>query len=241
MPIRSFAAALLLAGAIIQPASAATYLITYTGTVSSGVDSTGVFGTKWTNLAGNSFTVVYTLTSPQPGSETYSSGPTAYARGGSSSGTISPVSATITIKGITQTIDGSSFGQAYQFNDASDDSVSHVAQQYSLNETSYVNNTISSSVNNIVNSTDYTAALNYLGQADDYRSGSFQIERYYVAGNGDYVFTGLAYGNLISNSVTIAAVDAAPEPATWAMMIAGFGAVGGSLRRRSRMGAVQLA
>jgi len=241
MPIRNFAAALLLAGAIIQPASAATYLITYTGTVSSGVDSTGVFGTKWTNLAGNSFTVVYTLTSPQPGSETYSSGPTAYARGGSSSGTISPVSATITIKGITQTIDGSSFGQAYQFNDASDDSVSHVAQQYSLNETSYVNNTISSSVNNIVNSTDYTAALNYLGQADDYRSGSFQIERYYVAGNGDYVFTGLAYGNLISNSVTIAAVDAAPEPATWAMMIAGFGGVGGSLPRRSRMGAVQLA
>ena len=241
MPIRTFAAALLLAGAFTQPASAATYLITYTGTVSSGVDSTGVFGTKWTNLAGNNFTVVYTLTSPQPGSETYSAGPTAYTRGGSSSGTISPVSATITIKGITQTIDGTAFGQAYQFNDASGDSVSHVAQQYSLNETSYVNNTISSSVNNIVNSTDYTAALNYLSQADDYRSGSFQIERYYISGNGDYVFTGLAYGNMISNSVTIAAVDAAPEPATWAMMIAGFGAVGGSLRRRSRMGVVQLA
>jgi hypothetical protein len=35
-------------------------------------------------------------------------------------------------------------------------------------------------------------------------------------------------------TVTIALAGAVPEPATWAMMIGGFGLVGGALRRRAR-------
>jgi hypothetical protein len=33
-------------------------------------------------------------------------------------------------------------------------------------------------------------------------------------------------------------VDAVPEPATWAMMIGGFGLVGGALRRRRSLASV---
>lgn len=40
------------------------------------------------------------------------------------------------------------------------------------------------------------------------------------------------------NGAHLAAVDPVPEPATWAMMIAGFGAVGMSLRRSRRIGSV---
>lgn len=48
---------------------------------------------------------------------------------------------------------------------------------------------------------------------------------------GDFLINrnGLNAGDAFSLSVTAGAV---PEPATWAMMIAGFGLVGGTLRRR---------
>jgi len=36
------------------------------------------------------------------------------------------------------------------------------------------------------------------------------------------------------NQVRVTAIPAVPEPATWAMMLLGFGAVGASLRRRNR-------
>lgn len=52
--------------------------------------------------------------------------------------------------------------------------------------------------------------------------------------NGDRTGDGLVTGSL-----TIAAVaGAVPEPATWALFIMGFGAIGGALRRRS--GAVRV-
>ena len=61
---------------------------------------------------------------------------------------------------------------------------------------------------------------------------------------GDTVFTGsfsnpvfspgtYKFGGFSSGTLTISAIAAAvPEPATWAMMIAGFGMVGGALRHR---------
>ncbi|MBN8809172.1 MAG: choice-of-anchor C family protein [Sphingomonas sp.] len=43
--------------------------------------------------------------------------------------------------------------------------------------------------------------------------------------------TGTAYGAALDN-VTVSRVAAVPEPASWAMLIAGFGLMGGTLRRR---------
>ena len=46
-------------------------------------------------------------------------------------------------------------------------------------------------------------------------------------------FRSLGFRNQLDNIVVTAATGAVPEPATWAMMIAGFGLVGGAMRRRS--------
>ena len=45
----------------------------------------------------------------------------------------------------------------------------------------------------------------------------------------------------LGGSITIRPAVAVPEPATWAMMLIGFGAVGYSIRRRRRSGLPQLA
>ena len=45
-------------------------------------------------------------------------------------------------------------------------------------------------------------------------------------------------GNLFSTPVVSAAIVAVPEPAAWSLMILGFGAVGGALRRVKGVGAV---
>ena len=44
---------------------------------------------------------------------------------------------------------------------------------------------------------------------------------------------GLGIDNF-SMSASLAPVPAVPEPATWAMMIAGFGMIGGTMRHRKR-------
>jgi hypothetical protein len=46
---------------------------------------------------------------------------------------------------------------------------------------------------------------------------------------GDFTFDSVALGATISNNIS-----AVPEPATWAMMISGFGMAGAALRRRVR-------
>ncbi len=41
--------------------------------------------------------------------------------------------------------------------------------------------------------------------------------------------------NFTVNAIAVEAVNAVPEPATWAMMVLGFGAVGGALRARRKV------
>ena len=48
---------------------------------------------------------------------------------------------------------------------------------------------------------------------------------------GTYTFTGFSRGTLTISAVTAAV----PEPATWAMMLIGFGGIGFAMRRRSKV------
>lgn len=83
--------------------------------------------------------------------------------------------------------------------------------------------------------TSQIAGLTYASQAlpvigDTIRLNLSQSFGYSVAG-------GLTYGDNRLGLVTLGganATGAVPEPATWAMMIAGFGMVGGTMRRRAR-------
>ena len=53
-------------------------------------------------------------------------------------------------------------------------------------------------------------------------------------GIGGFSFTGFAQGNTIVDNL-VATTAPVPEPATWAMMMLGFGAMGATLRRRSKL------
>jgi hypothetical protein len=58
---------------------------------------------------------------------------------------------------------------------------------------------------------------------------------------GQYVYT-VPNDNITLNIARAPVVDGAvPEPATWAMMILGFGLVGGALRRRTETSSVRYA
>ena len=55
-------------------------------------------------------------------------------------------------------------------------------------------------------------------------------------GIGGFRFTGFAQGNTIVDNL-VAVTAPVPEPATWAMMMIGFGAMGATLRRRNKLSA----
>ena len=59
-------------------------------------------------------------------------------------------------------------------------------------------------------------------------------------GIGGFSFTDFAQGNTIIDNL-VAETAAVPEPASWAMMLAGFGAVGSALRRRKAATIVRFA
>ncbi|WP_239025954.1 DVUA0089 family protein [Sphingomonas paeninsulae] len=63
-------------------------------------------------------------------------------------------------------------------------------------------------------------------------SDGFQDSGNFNGRNTDWAFDLLNVGEATQTGGGTGAVGAAPEPATWAMMIGGFGVAGGTLRRR---------
>lgn len=96
-------------------ADAAIVKITYHGTVLSGTDDTGTFGTPTSDLTGYGFTVVYTVDDSK-GTATYLPPLYSTVGGGSSDNPpdSSPVSADVTINGMSFHIDGIYGGAAAQ-------------------------------------------------------------------------------------------------------------------------------
>ena len=80
--------------------------------------------------------------------------------------------------------------------------------------------------------TDGPTFLN--GSGVHFDAGAFRDIRFYApsATPGTYLVSG--NGTILANvNATSSAAAAVPEPATWAMMIGGFGAVGFAMRRRA--------
>lgn len=104
---------------------------------------------------------------------------------------------------------------------------------FSLDVASYVSSTLAfyDASGNLISSTavfDTFGAMSTPGVYAHYSVSS-------LTGIGGFSFSGNATGNTsIDNLVAIAGVaGAVPEPATWAMMLAGFGMVGFAARRRA--------
>ena len=196
-------------------APAAKVLITYTGTVSDAFDTSGEFGVPNSDLSGLPYKVVFKL-SPKPGTFIYNDGVFGITSG---SGATNPLTATLYInglshfftqEGVASLTNGSGLG--------SEDRVLHLVRLGIDPFNGFIFQTIFSSDHDFVSSSDYAHSLNYSVQPGDTVDGMFGIR-------GKDGPTG---GFLSPETITITSF--VPEPAAWAMMIAGFGLVGGMLR-----------
>jgi PEP-CTERM motif len=234
MILRAGLAALALG--VAGSASAAEYLATFKGTIVSSFDQTGEFGSAATSLDGKSFEAIYTLSYPTPGAFEFNNGSSIhYIRGGTQAGNASPVSAKLKINGVTQSVGGQFFGQAVRQrlpNSAGgvNDTVTYSATDLSDDGVNFYVFTVFSLVQSnsaFLSSLDLTAPLNYVLPQSAVSFDGFTIQEFNYRSGID---TRLAYGSFSTESLTISALGAVPEPASWAMMIAGFGLVGGALR-----------
>jgi len=214
---------------VIAPAAhAAQRVATFTGTVLSGSGDASLFGV--TSLAGYGFTATYVYDDSLGTRQTLADSDTAY--GGATFGTANPlISATLTING--QSVDflspvfgeasvASAPGSAAFLTDGVDFAgfVAHY-RNFDFNVTGALPSSLDVPFSGAV-----TGGSHFFYQ--DYFSGPF---------GGSAIAS--AVGSLEATHLTIAAVGAGgvPEPASWALLICGFGLAGAALRR-SRRGAV---
>lgn len=208
------------------PAMAAPATVTIAGTVMSGADAGGIFGTAGASLAGLPFSAIF-LIEPRTGSQTVATVGGSYLSG---RGAASPVTAAFTIGGRTYDFTGALGGSARVDDRAGRGGTDLV--QYMVEDTitgAPVNTLLQlgfDTVRDVLSRPDFTS----YGPLDltlaDNAKGQVRIANR----NADGSYGAATYGDL---AVTrISAANAVPEPATWGLMLAGFAATGVALRRR---------
>lgn len=220
------AAICVLAGA--SAASATVGVATFTGTLGFNGDNaaaTGLFGPA----AGAAFIAVYTFDTALgyhelvPGNREVNYGGSVYPLD-------TPIlSASLTINGVTRAFSGSVYGNAQTFNHGDRDEILWVAT-----------------------GADGSQLLNYFQTAPGVMGGDFS-RSFDVSPSGPYAPGGIPNVNFLGNygrftlngqndvylkathltvEMQLAPTASVPEPATWAMMLMGFGGLGTLLRRR---------
>ena len=235
--------------AMSAPATAAQFLITYTGTVNNGFDGYDDFGLG-INLSRSSYVAKFILDTAVNASVT-SDSMQRLAFGGRGTVFGSPqISAEFTLNNRSVFINGNPYSQIrYNNNDTrlqgSPDVIRHGINDDSttsqfITDLGLSFQTIDFDMN-LLDNTDYTQSFyfnasdtQYANITPDQRFGRFVYVQRVVDTNRS---THSVDANLFMSTITVAplyAVAAVPEPATWAMMIAGFGIVGGAMRKTNR-------
>ena len=213
-----------------SPAAADILTVTYTGTVATGTDATGVFGLAGRSLAGLGYTVVYRFNDAL-GDRTTIPPYLDSVIGGSYDASTSPsMGALLTINGMSFFFNG--LGQGLQSNFPLGGRISSSANDTALGNTfdaSFVGESLATSDVPASMDTPYSASGT---PAIDGFSNDFHIA---YGPNGG--ITQNATGSLSPATVLVAVAAAVPESATWAMMIAGFGVVGYTMRRHRKISA----
>ena len=246
------AAAALTACVAATPVAAANFTVIYQGVIDAGaVNDLGYFGGG--NLAGKAFTATfYVNTTPLPGSSFQQDiggmYPDAQLTGTNAS---SPVKGRISVGGVEASLDSNNVlqytenGDLFSFGNLPYSTQDSIAiQDFSVETISYLGGPdylylsyafygLMESFNGLINGGDLyslpsltagpDAAFQF--EFDAYKSIYSTDLRYSYCCSEVTRFTGTV------NSVTVAV----PEPATWALMIGGFGLAGAQLRRRRRM------
>ena len=246
------AALALATGLSASGASAAILSITYTGQIYQGSDETGVFGLAGQSLVGQAFTAKFIVDTAKAGAlhDTDVFYDVLYGYGAAG-----PVSGSITINGFTE-----AFGNDYNADSRHDYSLQPgcdpsacgdgMFMQKAQNLEQHLEGSILYSASGLLSgggtSSDGTisgfahTAVNYTGLPVTL-GGYAEIYDYALDLSANKTTTiRKATAALLVASVTTqtfgAGIDeptsAAPEPASWALMIAGFGMAGATLRRR---------
>ena len=236
--------------ALAGPAEAAVFMATFKGLVHSGTDHAGVFGAAG-GLAGEAFTAVFFIDDQTPGAS-INQEPGSSSIAGSEPSV--PVTASLTINGVTR-----SYGQQHGSTAAVDasvlnyDYVSYYVEDYVEaqgpgeacgNLYCLIENRLdlyaSSTVDDFTTG-DFRDPITYALGANTLMAGSFFEYRINDIPGVGVVKAYLVEGELSPTSLTVQRLQepggAVPEPATWAMLILGFGGVG-ALARRARDGAL---
>jgi hypothetical protein len=226
LPVAAIAALALMAG---TAARAEIVRIVYTGYVEadSSPDNLGLFGTPGASLANDPYTAVYTINDAYGTSVTNGS-TVSFIVG---TGEPSPTTEVLTIDGRSFDVaPGPSGGdQIERAFDAPGPVFGLAGPIYGLSaiisgpgELQSANGIFSD--NPFTASYDYHQPVSYVTQSTDVSRGGFQ----------DCSGSGITCDGLVLYSATVQVTDPVPEPAAWALMLAGFGAVGAALRTRAR-------
>jgi len=220
----------------VSQASAAIMDVTYTGTVTSGTDTLGVFGGG--SLVGLSWVATYTfdtslgyIFSSPFGNYNYAYGGSAYAAGHPS-----PVlSSMITINGVGRAVDASYWGRDFGANTTelggTYSEQYHHAENYSSGQQEYLTNSIFNANGSLLAS--ITTPFTHTVDADDIPYGTYALQ---IGTNFEYLTA-----HLTTITVSEHGVAAVPEPSTWAMMLLGFAGVGFAAYRKKKTGTFAMA
>ncbi|TFU06620.1 PEP-CTERM sorting domain-containing protein [Polymorphobacter arshaanensis] len=219
-----------------MPASAVVKIATYTGTFYDGYDTTGVFGTANTGLAGVGYVVTFTY-DPSLGIRSTVAGYSDSSRGGVGFGYPgkSPViTSAITVNGTTKLLAGGYLGLVQ----TSVNGIKHAAE-YSYNDgVDYAFKQIS--IYNYPVGAPTSLDQNFGPVAATGGWGSFAWYQTKVnPGAGpatDSAYADFNYDTVYSVSDLLPS-GGVPEPANWALMVAGLGMIGGAMRRRAAIAA----
>lgn len=232
--------------AVAPAAQAARVLVEYSTVVEYGFDMSGAFGTPFSSLISKKALLSFTLNYPTANTEIVDDADRNTIRGG---GLIPafpglPMTATITINGITrtvgQTVDASTYAEHINGYDPDTDAVDftyHWADELGFSGNYYVQNQAYAWIDahhDMLAVASLTAPLDYALQDGDESLGNFRL---LTINSLDGSTIQEAFGDLIPYAVRITAlpdVAGVPEPSSWAFMLAGFGMIGFTLRTRSK-------
>lgn len=216
---------------LIGPAaSAAIVTATYTGSVSGtseagdtggAFDNTGVFGAL-TDLEGLAYTAVFIFDTNLGLRATASDQD--FLVGGSDAGVTSPLlSAMLTIEGVAHAFSASRSGVAFHATNGIDSAAQHLAAG------DPAEGFLSAVLFNP------TLPINVAGPF----SGDYLAINAIIMARGEFLVgdqgVAAAHGYLLADHLTITS-GGVPEPATWALMLIGFGGLGLMARRSRRVG-----
>jgi len=225
------------------PAAAGTVVITYTGSVQSGVDNTGYWGLgTGASLGGQSFTAVFTIDDQAPGASVYVD-PTFSSVDG-----YGVTQAVLTINGQSRSV-GSGYGGHSLYSDAGDYSVFSTAQDHSQHYDAALDRLFYSVASLTLQGNGSAGSIDpdYQSPFDMSQAPLFQLQG--TAKDADYSYdyaTGVSTETVHWTAVLrpsravstyTPGTGSVPEPATWALMVAGFMGAGASIRRRRALNA----